>query len=226
MSGMPEKDIIDKYFFQNDACTPDLYEESWEFMRENKVKIYESLDTIPFREFPPIATRTHLSGGRSTIIAPKKEWNSILIPYAPDLHDERYFKDHLISDLLFPLLGGNSGKKKYIASVRSWYGLFAEMDNFEYEIFNQIVGMNMVIPFILFDETLSYCFGFDFDFEYSFFSSANLKHDDARLKGTFAEWDQFFVDEFVKKPPNTYSYHQELFETVLRPSIPRKFNFP
>ncbi|MCH2547823.1 MAG: hypothetical protein MK052_09485, partial [Alphaproteobacteria bacterium] len=108
----------------------------------------------------------------------------------------------------------------------SWYGLFIEMESFEYEIFNQIAGANEIIPFILFDETLSYCFGFDFDFEYSFFSSANLKPDDARLKGTFAEWDQFFVDEFVKKPPNTYSYHQELFETVLRPSIPRKFNFP
>lgn len=214
-------DIINENLFMKDASAPHLWKESWEYMHQHGVLVYGPSDMVPFTRFPPIAARHHL--GRGTVISPKPEWNSVLIPFSPEKHDEHLFNGRLISDVMKPLIQGQDDKKKYIASARSWYRFFAEMDVVEYSIFENLVGTNEIIPFLLFDETLSYCFGFDFDFEYAFFSSATLAQDDARLNGALSEWDAYFVDYFVKKAPKN-TRHIELFEKILAPSIPRIFD--
>ncbi len=214
--------ITNKSFFNEDAFKPSLWDESWDYIRDEGIILHESPKTIPYKEFPPILSR--FSWGKTlAVAAPRLDWNSVLIPFSPDYHDEKHFKGHSIKDILTPLIEGTPSNKKYIASANPSSCFFAEIDQFKYEIFAKIAGTNEDIAFFLFDESLSYCFGFDFDFEYCFFSSENLKEDDERLKGTFAEWDKFFVDNFLRTPSNG-AYHLKLFETVLQPSISRTIN--
>lgn len=218
------EEIKIKNFFYENAYKPSLWDESWEYFRKEGIILHETPETIPYKEFPPILSR-FAWGKNLAVIAPRRDWNSIFIPFSSLYHDEKCFKGHLISDIFLPLIDGKQSNKKFIASANPYECFFAEINKFKYEIIFNIAGTNEMTPFFIFDDSFKHCFGFDFDFEYSFFSSADLKQNDERLKGTFAEWDTFFVDNFVRTAPKKTA-HMELFETVLRPSIPRIFNFP
>ncbi len=212
-------EISDELFFQENAFKPSLWNESWEYIRNEGIILHESPKTVPYKNFPPILSRFawHLT---LAVIAPKREWNSVLIPFSPLYHDQQYFRGFRISDICTALIEAFSSSKIFVASARPSCCFFAEIEKFKYEVIFRIAGTNEDKPFFLFDESLSWCFGFDYDFEYSFFSSPYLKQDDERLKGTFAEWDTFFVDNFVRTAPKNTS-HLKLFENILRPSIPR-----
>ncbi len=214
--------VFNKQFFNDNAFEPSLWDESWNYIRDEGITLHQSPETIPFNDFPPILSRSPWLEDLA-VIAPRSDWNSVLIPFSPLDHEKQYFKGHLIADIFAPLIDRTPSNKKFIASARPSCCFFAEMDKFKHEIFNRIVGTNEDQPFFLFDESLSYCFGFDFDFEYCFFSSVDLKQDDERLMGTFAEWDTFFVDNFVRTAPKD-TFHLKLFETILRPSISRTFD--
>lgn len=210
-------------FFQNNAEKYYVFDDRREYLNKEQVFFYD-LNTIPFKNFPSIISRLPFGKG-GTVIAPKREWNSVLIPYSPLDHDRKYFKGCLISDIFASLIKTLFLKEQYIASAKSSYCFFAKTNEFQYKVVESIAGGNEIIPFFIFDDSFQHCFGFDFDFEYSFFSSKDLKNDDERLMGTFAEWDAFFIDHFVRTAPKN-TMHMELFETVLRPAIPRTFIFP
>lgn len=214
---------MDNKFFQDNATEYYVFDDRRPYFQDEGI-IFHDLNSVPYQEFPQIISR--FAWGKSlAVIAPKREWNSILIPFSPLDHDRKYFKGLLISDIFKPLIETLFLKKQYIASADPNYCFFAQTNQFQYKVVESIAGGNEMTPFFIFDDSFQHCFGFDFDFEYSFFSSANLKQDDERLKGTFAEWDSFFVDNFVRSALKKTA-HMELFETILRPSIPRTFNFP
>lgn len=206
-------------FFSEDAYKPSLWDESWAYMEEKGIIMHQSPKTVPYKYFPSILSRFPWLEDLA-VIAPRSDWNSVLIPFDPLDHNEKHFNGHLISDIFTPLIKGTSSKKVFVASARPSCCFFAEFEQFDYEIFNRIAGTNEDKPFFVFDDTLRYCFGLNFDFEYAFFSSLDLQQDDERLIGSFKEWDDFFIENFVRTAPKD-TFHMKLFETVLRPSIPR-----
>jgi len=205
------------FLFEKEAIPAFILKESYDLLQKEGMSFYSPEET-PYKELPPVLLRSPF--GKGTLISPKRDWNSILIPFWPPEHEHKLFKEKLISQIVSSLINGAGRGAKYISSAEQRFHLFAKMDTFNYRIIRELSSLVDVTELFIFDEGLSFCFGFNADFEYSFFSSQHLKQDDKRLNGTLKEWDDYFVRNFGQDLPE-FSLHEKAFETILRPSIPR-----
>lgn len=213
----------EKLFYIN-AREPYIDEDERAFFGGKNIRFIHQSNII-FEYLPTIINRTECFHGvdDSTVVFPKKDIPTVMIPIDPQLLGEYLFKDYALHDVVSSFIKKYFSGNIFLASADPNYCIFCHIKDFEHQILVSLQSGNATTPFFIFDEDMTSCFGFDYDFEICFLSSKKLYDGDPILHGSFEEWDRFFIEEFSERfhPETT---HQHYFENYILPNVPRMYD--